>query len=96
MLCTGSVAAGPYNQIVAFGDSLSDTGNDFILSGGTSPATPYFQERFSNGPIWLDQLAIKLGVAGPGPSLSGGTNYAYGGATAGSLFQGVPDLGQQV
>jgi phospholipase/lecithinase/hemolysin len=95
ILWTAPALAGPYSQIVAFGDSLSDTGNDFILSGG-SPAPPYFQGRFSNGPIWLDQLAVKLGVADPGPALGGGTNYAYGGATASSAFQGVPYLGQQV
>jgi phospholipase/lecithinase/hemolysin len=95
-VCTAPAAAGPFSQIIAFGDSLSDTGNDFILSAGTSPAPPYYQGRFSNGPIWLDQLATKLGVADPRPSLGGGTNYAYGGATASSLFLGVPDLGQQV
>jgi thermolabile hemolysin len=91
---TTPIAAGPYSQIVAFGDSLSDTGNDFIAFG--SPQPPYYMGRFSNGPIWLDYLATKLGVPDPGPSLGGGTNYAYGGATAGSLNQSVPDLGQQV
>jgi len=88
--------ASPITQIVAFGDSLSDTGNDFIASGGTSPAPPYYEGRFSNAPNWIDDLAAKLGVPDPQPSLAGGTNYAYGGATATSINQGVPDLGQQV
>jgi phospholipase/lecithinase/hemolysin len=91
-----SALAEPINQIVAFGDSLSDTGNDFIGSGGTSPAPPYYDGRFSNGPNWIDDLASKLGVTDPAPSLAGGTNYAYGGATASSIYLGVPDLAQQV
>jgi PhoPQ-activated pathogenicity-related protein len=93
----GTVTAGPlYSQIIAFGDSLSDTGNDSILSNETSPPPPYYDGRFSNGPNWIDQFASLLGVADPQPSLSGGTDYAYGGATAGSTYQGVPDLGEQV
>jgi phospholipase/lecithinase/hemolysin len=94
---TSAVAAGPsYDQIIAFGDSLSDTGNDLIAFG--SPQPPYYQGRFSNGPIWLDYLATKLGVPDPQPSLAGGTNYAYGGATASSALSpsNIPYLGQQV
>ena len=79
-----------------FRRSLSDTGNDYILSGDTSPAPPYYMGRASNGPIWVDSLATKLGVPDPQPSLAGGTNYAYGGFTATSLNQSVPDLTQQV
>jgi phospholipase/lecithinase/hemolysin len=86
--------AGPFSQIVSFGDSLTDTGNDFIQFG--TPKPPYFMGRFSNGPTWVEYLAGKLGVADPTPSLAGGTNYAYGGATAGTIFQGVPNLGTQV
>jgi phospholipase/lecithinase/hemolysin len=91
---TAPTVAGPYSQMIDFGDSLSDTGNDLIMFG--SPQAPYFQGRFSNGPNWIDQLAAKLGVADPQPSLAGGTNYAYGGATAATLTAGVPNLGQQV
>ncbi len=89
------VSAGPsYSQVIAFGDSLSDSGNDFIAFG--SPGPPYYNGRFSNGPTWVEYLAGKLGVADPLPSLGGGTNYAYGGATATSAYQGVPYLAQQV
>ncbi len=94
----GTVTTAPsYSQIVAFGDSLSDTGNDYILSGDTSPQSPpYYDGRFSNGPNWIDQLSALLGVADPQPSLAGGTNYAYGGATAESDNQNVPPLGTQI
>ncbi len=85
-----------FTQIVAFGDSLSDTGNDLIAYG--TPQPPYYDGRASNGPNWIDQLASKLGVADPQPSLAGGTNYAYGGATADSADaeNGIPYLAQQV
>ncbi len=67
-----------YNQIVIFGDSLSDTGNLFAALQGFFPAAPYFQGRFSNGPIWVDQLAPQLGLK-PNQVL----NFAIGGATTG-------------
>lgn len=91
---TDSANASPITEVVAFGDSLSDTGNDLIVYG--SPAPPYYQGRFSNGPNWIDDLAAKLGVPDPQPSLAGGTNYAYGGAAATTVNTGVPDLAQQV
>ena len=100
-----STLAGPFTQIVAFGDSLTDTGNFEILnpSSFSNPSGAfygYYDGRFSNGPNWLDQLASKLGVADPQPSLAGGTNYAYGAATADANFQtagiSVPYLSQQV
>jgi outer membrane lipase/esterase len=70
----------PYHSsLIVFGDSLSDTGNDFIASRGAIPASPYYQGRFSNGPTYLDQLARNLGLPST-PSLAGGTNTAFGGA----------------
>ncbi len=72
-----------YEQIVVFGDSLSDTGNAFLASRGTVPAAPYFEGRFSNGPIWIDQLAPKLHLK-PNQVL----NFAFGGATTGRLNTG--------
>ena len=69
-----------YSQIVSFGDSLSDTGNIFTSTGGAYPAAPYFDGNFSNGDIWIENLASSLGVAAPTASLVGGTNYAWGGA----------------
>jgi phospholipase/lecithinase/hemolysin len=96
-LLTPSAWAGPITQIVVFGDSISDTGNVFALSG-TPPSPPYFQGRFSNGPVWVEGLASRLGVPAPTPSLTGGTNYAFGGALTGSGFSpgGVPNLGTQI
>src|ERR1051326_1783426 len=50
----------PFSHIVVFGDSLSDTGNYYQLSGG-SPAAPYAGGRFCNGPIWVEYLSLQLG-----------------------------------
>jgi phospholipase/lecithinase/hemolysin len=63
----------PASRLVAFGDSLSDTGN---LKGRllVFPASPYWLGRFSNGPNWTDHLAERTGLAIQ--------NHAYGGAVA--------------
>ncbi|MBD1893518.1 SGNH/GDSL hydrolase family protein [Coleofasciculus sp. FACHB-712] len=82
--------AASFDRIYVFGDSLSDTGNVFNLTGGSSPkAPPYYQGRFSNGPIWVDALANKLGLApalvtAGGANSSDSINFAFGGATSGT------------
>lgn len=54
-----------------FGDSLSDNGNGVgQLYGHRFPASPYFDFRFSNGPVWVEYI--------PNAHL---LDYAYGGAT---------------
>ena len=81
--------AGPFSNLFVFGDSLSDTGNLKILSPSDYPAPssgPYFNGRFSDGPIWIDSLAASLGLPGgavPNFAGTGGTNYAIGGARTG-------------
>jgi phospholipase/lecithinase/hemolysin len=67
----------PFSRIFVFGDSLSDDGNLFRLSGGYPPP-PYFEGRFSNGRVWVEQLADGLGM-----EIADGDNYAVGGATTG-------------
>ncbi len=53
-----------FDRIVVFGDSLSDSGN---------------AGRSSNGPVWVEYLAMRLGVALK-PSRAGGLNFSVGGA----------------
>lgn len=44
-----------FKSIHVFGDSLSDTGNLFAITGGFEPPSPpYFAGRFSNGPVWVE------------------------------------------
>lgn len=77
-----------YNQIVVFGDSLSDTGNLFTALGGLFPPPPYFQGRLSNGPLWIDDLAPALGLS-PSQVL----NFAVAGATTGRTNVGATTAG---
>ncbi len=87
-----------YSAIYAFGDSLSDAGNLSIFTSltGTEPVSPpYYQEKygditgnvFSNGPTWVQDLSIALGLGTLTPSLTGGTDFAYGGAETGATPQ---------
>ena len=70
-----------FSDIYVFGDSLSDTGNVFVVTGGVSPASPpYFEGRFSNGPVWVETLAPQLALTFD-PNL----NFAVGGATTGII-----------
>lgn len=83
-----------YDGVYAFGDSLSDTGNVYGLIG--YPPPPYYQGRFSNGPVMVEYLAQSLGV--------GLHDYAYGGATTGMVniingsngISGLPGLSQEI
>jgi phospholipase/lecithinase/hemolysin len=101
--------AGPFRGVVVFGDSLSDSGNVFaatkpVLAKAIPVSPPYFQGRFSNGPVWVDILAEQLGLP-LRPFLQGGTNFAFGGAATGfdrpDLFENdvrvlIPSLRTQV
>lgn len=95
-LVTANVAtAASFTGFYVFGDSLSDSGNIYATSSGTYPPAPYFDGRFSNGPTYAENLATRYGFTAA-PSLLGGSNYAFGGATAGGSSAMPPSLGDQV
>jgi outer membrane lipase/esterase len=83
LLAPGVASAGPITSLYVFGDSLSDSGNAFVLTGGFPPA-PYAQ-RASNGPVAVEQLALDLGISLT-PAVLGGTNYAVVGSTSGPVL----------
>jgi hypothetical protein len=57
------VQAGQFTQIVAFGDSLTDVGDVYLSTNGTFPAAPpYAAGRFTDGLVWVEQLASRLGL----------------------------------
>ncbi len=78
----GSLAAHAYDKIIVFGDSYNDVGNLTALAakyGFVYPPAPYYPGHFSNGPIWIEDVASdwKLPML---PSSAGGTDYAFAGA----------------
>lgn len=80
-LSTTSTPAPPaFTQLVVFGDSLSDNGNFFAATG--APPAPYWSGRFSNGPVWVEQMANHLGLA---PGAVG--DHAVGFATTSDVLQ---------
>lgn len=89
-------SAASFSQIYAFGDSLVDTGNAYnFIKAATGdefpPSPPYFQGRFTNGPVWVEGLSSSLGITL--------TNFAFGGATTGTLNTvnaNLPGLTQQI
>jgi phospholipase/lecithinase/hemolysin len=86
-----------YDSLIVFGDSYCDVGNLYLATGGAEAAPPYYNMRFSNGPIWLDHVAGFLGVPLT-PSILKGTDFAFGGAwvTQPQSVTGVPSVPQQV
>jgi phospholipase/lecithinase/hemolysin len=81
---TPAPAGAKYPAIYAFGDSLTDTGNVSLATLGMVPVSPPYADRsFSNGPVWVQDLATDLGMPPLNPSLAGGTDFAYGGAQTG-------------
>ena len=52
-----------FSGLFVFGDSLSDSGRLFALTGGAIPLSPSnFNGRFSNGPVWVESFAPALGL----------------------------------
>lgn len=91
-----------YSAVYAFGDSLSDAGNLSIataLAGAEPVSPPYFKASygsvsgtvFSNGPTWVQDLSVALGLGTLKPSLAGGTDFAFGGAETGTTPQNAGD-----
>jgi phospholipase/lecithinase/hemolysin len=104
-----SANAQKFSAIVAFGDSLSDLGNTYSelgdwVSYGLADynSTYYDQGRWSNGPLWIEDIALKFGFAALQRNEESnlyGTDFAWGGSTSfsGFSFGGIlPNLQTQV
>jgi phospholipase/lecithinase/hemolysin len=99
-----------FEKVVVFGDSLSDPGNFFVLTGQYTvrpfapiPSAPYAIGgfHFTDGQTWVEDLSRDLrSPSGAGPALRVPhlyTNYAFGGARArAAAGSAVPDLSAQV
>lgn len=70
--------ATPLKGFVVFGDSLSDNGNLYAYMKHQLPLSPpYYQGRFSNGPVWIEHLVASYY---PIDASSHVSNYAFGGS----------------
>jgi phospholipase/lecithinase/hemolysin len=107
LVASAAAAQSDFDRIVFFGDSLSDPGNAFVLTGKTSrrpfqpiPSYPYARggKHFSNGATWAEQFAREMGMnrsSKPAFRVPGVfTNYAVGGSRA--RIEGPTHLAIQV
>jgi phospholipase/lecithinase/hemolysin len=107
-LCSiASASAAAFSGLYVFGDSLSDVGNVSIATQGAEPVSPpYSDGRFSNGNLWVQDVAASLGLGPVTASLAGGNDFAVGGAETGETpanpytsanpFQQASDLTAQL
>jgi phospholipase/lecithinase/hemolysin len=99
-------SAATFSKLFVFGDSLSDPGNVFNATKALGdptrvlpPSPPYFNGRFSNGPVWAEYFGNELGLS-PAPvtaflggqSAQDGINFAFGGSTTGKNNAIEPDV----
>jgi outer membrane lipase/esterase len=83
-----------FSSYFFFGDSLTDNGNTFALTG--SPPAPYFNGRVSNGITYAEYLRSGLAAASTAaPTVRTNLNFAFAGATA-AAGSAVPSLAQQI
>lgn len=87
-------------ELVIFGNSISDTGNVYSLTNNTFPPEPlYDRGRFSNGLLWIDYVSQYLGLNlsnfydTNSTNISEGLNFSIGGATTETTTLGdLPSL----
>jgi phospholipase/lecithinase/hemolysin len=77
----------PFSAIYVLGDSLSDTGRTHAVIG--IPPPPYFDGRFSNGPLWIEHVAPVLRL-----DYQPLDNFSWAGANTGriNVFTGLPGI----
>ncbi|MGR8931702.1 MAG: SGNH/GDSL hydrolase family protein [Gammaproteobacteria bacterium] len=117
ILTATQVQAGSFSSMVVFGDSLSDAGANpsavfsvyKLLNGNCDPGhpcPPYYQGRYSNGPVTVEYLADMILPGGANQTnffdfaIAGSTsavgNYGDGGDQSTSGVIGLPAMRFQV
>ena len=87
LLFSTAASATDFSKVIVFGDSLSDAGN---ISLASNPAIqPPLEFTTNPGHVAVQDLAGSLGYT-LGPSLAGGTDYAWGGAGVLTNSPGTP------
>lgn len=91
LFLSSNLFASKLEGFVVFGDSLSDTGNLYEFMNHQLPLSPpYFEGRFSNGPIWIEHL---VEFYFPDDAEKHLENYAFGGAGILPLEEDDSDTG---
>ena len=81
-----------FSNFIAFGDSLSDTGN-LASSLPINLPFPFFDNRISDGPVAIDHLSASFGFDAQASEV-GGFNFSVAGGNI--VGNQVEDLGQQI
>jgi outer membrane lipase/esterase len=99
LMSATSAQAQQFTRAIGFGDSLTDNGNIATANGGVVPNyLPLTLTRFSNGPVWFEQLFGSAGTffTSPVPPNTGNIDYAFGGSrTTGAQTPG-PTTQEQI
>jgi phospholipase/lecithinase/hemolysin len=74
-----------FSETYIFGDSISDIGRLYALSGNQVPVSPPYAQKLSNGPLWIEYLQGYLGIP-----TNPASNFALAGATTGSVNTTLP------
>ena len=112
LLLPAAASAAPFSGMYVFGDSLSDNGNLYATTQALHsvygslvpvvPAAPYYNGRFSNGPVAAEDIASGLGLNGNfqdfayGGATSGVGNYVDGGSVTSAGLFGLPGLAGEI
>jgi outer membrane lipase/esterase len=83
-----------YDRMVSFGDSLTDNGNLFLVSG--QPPAPY-NRRFTNQLTWAEYMAGTMATGANSPATTAGSiNFAFGGSRTDTVATPGPGIATQV
>jgi phospholipase/lecithinase/hemolysin len=105
MVSGAALAKSPKNQVFVIGDSLSDPGNLFTLTGFFPPSPPY-AHRNCNGPVWTEyfstDMAVPVDSRAYGGALSG--IFDFGGENVSNFntvqyypyFPGLPGVSEEI
>src|SRR5215472_17460700 len=74
--------ASTFSAYYVFGDSLSDTGRD-----PATPASSYYNGRWSNGPLWVEYLSAGLGLP-----YNASNNWAVSSSTTSNLLSQITNV----
>ena len=96
LFAASAADAQTYGRLVVFGDSLTDNGNLFAITGGAAPAAPFVNGRFSTGPTFVELLGFNLGRPTAGSPVTGSIDYAYGGSRTDTVATPGPGMRTQL